>query len=143
MIVDGCIKISPNKTVHKKNNIVYINLNDSSTAILKKYVYDTTKLYISNQKYNDSLELLCTALELSDKYTSHDGRDTFIPFCINAGIDIPIILSWTGQESYEVMKRYFRIDEQKKLVDMTKVKVFDKSKGIEKDIPSHLEQSLN
>ncbi len=123
-IVADCIKINPSKTIHKKNNTVYINLNPLSESILKKYNYDMRLLKISNQKYNKSLQELCKACELSDIYTSHDGRDTFITNCINAGIDIPTILSWTGQESYEIMKRYFRIDEKKKAEDMKKIAVF-------------------
>lgn len=123
MIVNNCIKINPTKTKHKRNNTIYINLNYLSKSIIEKY-NGTTALKISNQKYNDSIEELCLALELSDKYTSHDARDTFITNCIKAGVSIPIILSWTGQESYEVMKRYFIIDEQQKALDMLKLKEY-------------------
>ena len=129
MIVDDCIKLSPSKTKHKANNVIYINLNDQSRYILRKYGNDMTKLAISNQKYNDSIQELCDTVKTEEVYTSHDARDTFITFCINAGVSIPIILSWTGQESYEVMKRYFRIDEQKKQEGMSGVSVFTKKRS--------------
>lgn len=124
-VVNDCIKYEPSKTRNKKNNIVYVNLNYTSRRILAKYDDDMSKLKITNQKYNESLKALCTELELSDKYRSHDGRDTFIQNAINEGISIPIILSWTGQESYEVMKRYFTVDERQKRGAMHKLVVFD------------------
>ncbi len=127
-IINDCIKISPVKTRNKANNVIYIDLNPLSRKILEKYEYDTTKLKISNQKYNENLSALCKELNLSDTYTSHDGRDTFITTCINAGVPVPIILSWTGQESYETMKRYFRIDPEQKKLRMSKISLFKKTK---------------
>jgi hypothetical protein len=124
MIVGNCIKISPSKTRNKPNNIVFININRVSGEILNRYDNDTTKLKVSNQKYNDSIETLCTKLKLSCKYTSHDFRDTFIQNAVNQEISIPVILSWTGQESYEVMKRYFKVNEEQKAADMHKIAIY-------------------
>ena len=124
-------------------NTVYVNLNHTSRKILAKYDNDMTKLKITNQKYNKSIEELCKKLELSDRYTSHDARDTFIQNAVNAGISIPIILSWTGQESYEVMKRYFKVDEKQKRGDMAKLNVFDNPEKLTADFPPDEDWTLN
>lgn len=124
MIDDNTIEIIPAKTKHIKNKYIYININYLSKKILKKYNGGTTELKITNQAYNRGLRDLCVKLELNEKYKSHDARDTFITNAINEGISVPIILSWTGQESYEVMKRYFKVDKKKKAADMTKIKVY-------------------
>lgn len=141
-IVNDCIRYEPSKTRNKKKNkskplgnTVYVNLNHTSRKILAKYDNDMTKLKITNQKYNKSIEELCKKLELSDRYTSHDARDTFIQNAVNAGVSIPIILSWTGQESYEVMKRYFKVDEKQKRGDMAKLNVFDNPEKLTADFP--------
>ena len=143
MIVDGCIKINPSKTRNKKNNTIHINLNHISKSVLEKYDFDTTKLMISNQKYNDNIETLCNKLELSDVYTSHDFRDTFITNAINAEVSIPTILSWTGQESYEVMKRYFKIDAAKKIGDMHKLEIYRNPIYFRKDALDNIPTDLS
>lgn len=124
MVVNDCIKIEPVKTVNKKNNTIFINLNNLSKSILNKYDNDLTKLAISNQKYNMYILELCKYCKLSDVYTSHDCRDTFISNALNSGVPVPIVLSWTGQESYEVMKRYFKVDDLRKKQDMEKLSLF-------------------
>lgn len=106
-----------------------INLTYLTSCILKKYEFDMTKLKITSQAYNRELKSLCTKLKLKDTYTSHDGRDTFITNCINLGVDIPTILSWTGQESYAVMKRYFKIDDNKKVSDMLKLSMYNNNEA--------------
>lgn len=120
MIVNNCIKINPQKTRNKTDNTIYIDLNDISNKILKKYDYDTSVLNISNQKYNESLKTMFDRLGL-EKYTSHDARDTFISYAVSSGIDVPTILSWSGQESYDIMKRYVKITDEHKANQMKKV----------------------
>ena len=46
------------------------------------------------------------------KYTSHNGRDTFISLAIENGTDIKTILNWTGQSSYRVMERYIKVPKE-------------------------------
>ena len=49
---------------------------------------------MSNQKYNDSLETMWNKLNEEhpntfDNYTNHNGRDTFISYSLESGVDVP------------------------------------------------------
>ncbi len=130
-IINGCLVYYPSKTRNKVNNKVEVPLNKISKGILEELKYDTRTLTISNQKYNDGLE--CMFRELikeypkifNNVYTSHDARDTFITFCIQSGIDIPSLLKMVGQESYDVMKRYFKSAHEHIIESMNEVMIFN------------------
>lgn len=107
---NGMLNYSPIKTVRKRNNTINLPLQDDAVQLLKKYNYDTTKLYLSNQKYNEALEIMFNKLEIPVR-TSHHARDTFITRAIDAGVSIPVLLKWTGQESYAVMEKYYKYTE--------------------------------
>lgn len=116
----GRIKINPTKTEEtKSDNTIYIDLNKYSRAILKKYKNDTTSLKISNQKYNDNLKDMFKELKWK-KRTSHNGRDTFISICIQKKIPVEVILTWTGQGSYSVMRRYIKVPDDHKKSEMNR-----------------------
>jgi integrase len=116
----GRIKINPTKTEETKDdNTIYIDLNKYSRAILKKYHNDTTSLKISNQKYNDNLEDMFEELKWK-KRTSHNGRDTFISICIQKKVPVEVILTWTGQSSYSVMRRYIKVPDDHKKSEMNR-----------------------
>ena len=116
----GRIKINPVKTEETKDdNTIYIDLNKYSRAILKKYRNDTSALKISNQKYNDDLKILFEELKWK-KRTSHNGRDTFISICIQKKIPVEVILTWTGQGSYSVMRRYIKVPDDHKKSEMNR-----------------------
>lgn len=116
----GRIKIDPVKTKEtKEDNTIYIELNKYSRAILKKYNYDTSALKISNQKYNDDLKNLFEELKWK-KRTSHNGRDTFISICVQKKIPVEVILTWTGQSSYSVMRRYIEVPDDYKKTEMNR-----------------------
>jgi len=116
----GRIKIDPVKTKEtKEDNTIYIDLNKYSRAVLKKYKNDTSTLKISNQKYNDDLENLFEELKWK-KRTSHNGRDTFISICIQKRIPVEVILTWTGQSSYSVMRRYIEVPDSYKKIEMNR-----------------------
>ncbi|MGV8964605.1 MAG: tyrosine-type recombinase/integrase, partial [Candidatus Saccharimonadaceae bacterium] len=129
-IMDECILYNPVKTIHKKNNLVTVPLNDISRNILEEIGYDSTKMQISNQKYNTSIVTMLKKLnEKYDNvfditYTSHDARDTFITYNIENGTDIPTLLKMVGQESYDVMKRYFKPTLHKTIECMNKIAEF-------------------
>jgi len=128
-IINNCIVYFPVKTIHKKDNEVVVPLNSISEEILLSVGYNMSKLDISNQKYNASLKEMFKALNLKynnqfDIYTTHDGRDTFITYAIESGIDIPTLLLMVGQNSYDVMKRYFKSTPQKKIDAMNKISEF-------------------
>lgn len=121
MIVGNRIKINPSKTQEtKEDNTIYIDLNKYSKHILSKYNFDTSIFKISNQKYNENLKLMFNSLDMP-VHTSHEARDTFISICIYNKVSIPIILSWTGQSSYSIMKRYIKLDDLQVKNEMQRV----------------------
>jgi integrase len=130
-IIDGCIIYYPQKTKGKRNNRTEVALNPISVAILKPLDYDSRKLYVSNQKYNDALENMFKKLQTDypdikfDIYTSHDARDTFITFLIESGVDIPTILKAVGQEDYDMLKKYFKNSQEHVKQSMKKIKAFN------------------
>lgn len=128
-IIDGKIVYHPVKTRNKVNNVAQPPLNPISEGILKECGYDTTKIYVSNQKYNDALEDMWKELNKHHDnkfgfYTSHDARDTFITFMLLEGVDVPTLLKMTGQESWLEMRKYAKIFSQHMNDSMAKVKIF-------------------
>ena len=118
MIDNDRIVISPAKTQSQKDeNKIYIDLNKYSKSILEKYKYNTKSLKISNQKYNKNLEEMFSKLNWKRR-TSHNGRDTFISICIKERIPIEVILNWTGQSSYSIMRRYIDVGDEFKKGEM-------------------------
>ena len=130
-IIDGCIEYHPKKTVHKQDNKVIVPLNNLSETILRKYDYDMRKLNISNQKYNDGLADMVTELReqhpklYRQSYTTHNGRDTFITIAINSDVDVPSLLKMVGQNTWAIMRRYYKVDRQRIIDKMKNVKVFE------------------
>ena len=130
-IIDGCIEYYPKKTVHKQDNKVIVPLTDLSETILRKYDYDMRKLNISNQKYNDGLADMVTELRekhpnlYRQSYTTHNGRDTFITIAINSEVDVPSLLKMVGQNTWAIMRRYYKVDRQRIIDKIKNVKVFE------------------
>ena len=121
MIINNRIKINPTKTQEtKQDNTIYIDLNKYSKQILSKYNFDTSCFKISNQKYNQNLKVMFGGLGMP-LHTSHEARDSFISICIYNKVSVPIILSWTGQSSYSVMKRYIKLDDMQLKDEMNRV----------------------
>jgi integrase len=110
----------PIKTKRKKNNTIYLPLQDDAKILLEKYNYDTTGLYLSNQKYNEALEIMCNKLEIEIRST-HNGRDTFITRAIDAGVSIPTLMKWVGQESYAQLKKYIAYTDKQGKTEMQKM----------------------
>ena len=117
----------PQKT-SRYNKIVVQPLNNRLNEILKKYNYDTSSLKISNQKYNEILVHMFKILKneypdlgYKDKYTTHNGRDTFISLAVARGVDYKTILEWTGQSSYKIMDRYIGLSSDFKNNQMEKL----------------------
>lgn len=120
-IDNGRIVIQPTKTLNtKEDNTIYIDLNQYSIAVLEKYNYNTSSLKISNQKYNLNLKDMFAVLEW-EKRTSHNGRDTFISICIQNNVSVEMILKWTGQSSYSIMRRYIKLSDDHKKSEMNRV----------------------
>jgi integrase len=130
MIIDSCIVYYPQKTSNKLNNKIEVSLNPISEGILKESDYDSRKLYVSNQNYNDALKNMFKKLRADypkiefDIYSSHDARDTFISYLIESGVDIPTILKLVGQTEYSMMMRYFKNSQAHIKKSMKNVKAF-------------------
>ena len=106
---------TPNKTINHRVKVSQ-PFNEKALELLKKYDFDMTKLSITNQAYNEELEDVFKVLrekypELNykAKYGSHCGRDTFISKCVQNGVDWNTILTWVGQSSFAIMKRYIQV----------------------------------
>ncbi len=130
------LTIRPNKTLlTKKTNETNIKLFPIARKVLAKYNNNTTKkpFKVTEQNYNKSIKDMLevtgidtsvevvefdgfTATKLNKKkfevMTSHNFRDTFITTAIRNNVPIPIILKWTNQESYDVMKKYINLTKK-------------------------------
>jgi integrase len=132
---------------------LYIELNDYSTALLKKYenlLAEKALPVISNQKMNDYLKELgklagideptkvvyfkknvrheetCPKHEL---LSTHFGRRTFIVLALTLGVQMPVIMKWTGHKSYASMKPYIKIVDSLKEEEMKKFNRIDDHKA--------------
>lgn len=129
--VNECIHFEPNKTVNKRDNRVVLPLNPLSKSIAEKYEYDMTRLKISNQKYNDGLEEMFNVLiqkkpdVFTHKYTSHNGRDTFITNYLEEGVDPVVLMKMVGQTDYKVMQRYYKASMANSVANMNRVTLYD------------------
>jgi integrase len=136
-----------NIITHKTIDPSYIELNDYSTALLKKYEDSPIKKafpVISNQKMNEYLKELGELAKLTDptkvvhfknneryeevhpKYavlSTHCGRRTFIVLALTLGIPIAVIMKWTGHKSYSSMKPYIKIVDSLKEEEMKKFNI--------------------
>jgi integrase len=141
---------------------LYIELNDYSTALLKKYEsLPITKALpvISNQKMNEYIKELGELAglktptkivhfknserieEIHPKYavlTTHCGRRTFIVLGLTLGVPLAVIMKWTGHKSYASMKPYIKIVDSLKEEEMKK---FNKKEVPKNDLPESLPES--
>lgn len=130
------ITISPEKTRQtKKKNQTNIKLFPLAKKVLAKYHNDTTKkpFKVADQNYNKSIKDLLEIVGIDsivevlefegfeakkvnkkkfEVMTSHNFRDTFITTAIRKNVPISIILEWTNQSSYEVMKKYINLTKK-------------------------------
>lgn len=134
------IKITKN---HVRNNTIFLNstktrqklqipLNRNSLEILTECNFDTSKIAISNQKYNDYIKELCglvginqaimkigyrgnkevqESLEKHEIMSSHHGRRFFITQNLINGIRPEVIMSMTGHTDFRSFKKYIAITD--------------------------------
>jgi len=128
---------------HVRNNTIFMNstktrqklqipLNANSLEILTECKFDTTKIAISNQKYNDYIRELCKlvginqtimkigyrgnkevqeSLEKHEIMSSHHGRRFFITQNLINGIRPEVIMSMTGHTDFRSFKKYIAITD--------------------------------
>lgn len=129
-IKNGCINIVTQKT----SDILQIELNKFTKAIIDKYSTSNSKLLlpvISNQKTNKELKEACKIVGINKnikivtfsgsnrieinkpKYeliSFHAARRTFVIECLRRGIPSEIIMKWTGHSDFSTMKRSVTTD---------------------------------
>ncbi len=117
-IDNGWLYYTPSKTINHRVKVSQ-PLNPDALGLLQKYGFDLTRLAITNQAYNRELENVFKALQkkfpnlnFKTDYGSHCGRDTFISKCVQGGVDWNSILSWVGQSSFAIMRRYIKVTDQ-------------------------------
>jgi integrase len=130
----------------KTRDALKIPLNQYAKEILRKY--QTTNYTrplpptISNQKTNEYLKELCEMAEIDDpieiekfsgskkilikkpKYnlvTSHTARRTFVTLSLEKGIRAEVVMNMTGHKEYQTFKKYIKITDKVKLLEMNKV----------------------
>jgi site-specific recombinase XerD len=136
---------------HVRNNTIYMNstktrqklqipLNANSLEILKQCDFDTSKIAISNQKYNDYIKELCELVGINqdimkigyrgnkevqeqlkkhDIMSSHHGRRFFITQNLLNGIRPEVIMSMTGHTDFRSFKKYIA------LTDITRINAME------------------
>lgn len=140
----GSIYVVTQKTA----DALKIELNDFSTAILKKWDHVAFPLrralpVISNQKMNDQLKVAAMYAGLDSNQrivyfkgstrfedvfplhaviSTHCGRRTFIVNAFYLGIPAEVIMRWTGHKNYSSMKPYIKIVDNLKAREMAKFK---------------------
>lgn len=126
------------RTIIKTGEVVYIETNKYSRAILDKYKDGDSPRFFSesnNGHTNVRLKELCKALginspvcmvyykknkrieEIVPKHkvlTFHCGRRTFIVNALSLGIPPSVVMKWTGHKSYEEMRPYIDITDTAK-----------------------------
>ncbi|MCI2082697.1 MAG: site-specific integrase [Bacteroidales bacterium] len=141
-IRDDCITIVTHKTV----DLIRINLNKYSKAILDKYRDFPTRNnkalpVFANQVVNRELKELGRLAGLNEKIkmvyykgskryedtfakwqllTTHCGRRTFVVNAMYFGIPDDVIRSWTGHSSDQAMKPYKKVVDELKKQEMDK-----------------------
>ena len=136
-------------TTIKTHDELAIELNKTTTALLKKYAdcdFPDNKALpvITNQKMNDYLKELCELAGIdtpisevfykggvrheitTPKYalmSTHAGRRTFICKALSMNIPPEVVMKWTGHSDYKAMKPYIAVADKVKADAM---KLFDK-----------------
>jgi len=135
-IKEDSIRINIQKTRDK----MVIPLNDFSSELLARY--DNKLPVISNQKTNiylkeigeqaglDSSVIItryrgAETIELKEpKYkflSSHTARRTFVTLSLEKGMRAETVMSITGHKEYKTFKKYIKITNKVKLVEMQRV----------------------
>ncbi|MBQ0006826.1 MAG: tyrosine-type recombinase/integrase [Alistipes sp.] len=132
-------------TTQKTNDLLPINLNSFSKAILSKYCKTENKSgeyvfpRITNVEMNRKLKKICELAGINTPVTkvyvkggvriedtrpkykfigTHTGRKTFICFALASGIPPQIVMKWTGHSDYAAMRPYIEIAESAKVENM-------------------------
>lgn len=142
-IVDGVLEYTPHKTMEHGGSAVRVPLNERAQTIVSRYATGYKLLpFISAQKYNDTIKVLCMRAGIDRVVTvinpiskeeerkpiyevasSHMARRTFIGNLYRQVQDPNLIGSMSGHaEGSRAFSRYRQIDEdvKRKVVDLIK-----------------------
>ncbi len=141
-IKEDFIQIKTEKT----RDLLKIPLSIHAKNILRKYegMDDERPLppAITNQRTNNYLKELCEIAGIDemieiekfsgarkviikkpkfDFITSHTARRTFVTLSLEKGIRAEVVMNMTGHKEYQTFKKYIKITDNVKLVEMTRV----------------------
>lgn len=104
--IDGMTII--NKKRAKTNVDFYSVVLDDGIEILKKYDYDLSPLYLSNQKLNSYAKELATICDITsvDSLHCHLCRHYYLTKIINDGIPLEIVSRCAGHSRVSMTKHY-------------------------------------
>lgn len=126
-------------TTQKTKNSISIPLNDYAMEILHRNNFQLN--VISHQKFNAYLKELCELADLNEptlitkfrgaeriefenpkfKFISaHTARRTFIILSLERGMRAETVMEITGHKSYKMFKRYIKITDKIKRIEMHK-----------------------
>lgn len=98
-------KAGTNRTVpiHPRIRPLVIKWYNKAQELNSEYLFNCTdtntarsNLMLTYDKYRRRIEALVDALELNPDHRAHDGRNTFITMCKNAGVDEYAIKKMVG-----------------------------------------------
>lgn len=129
----------------KTKSLLRIPLTYYSKRILKKYVnqFQGSPLppVLSNQKTNEHLKLIAKLAKIDEpislvkyngaikininepKYsliTTHTARRTFVTLCLEKGMRAEVVMELTGHKDYRTFKKYIKITDTVKSIEMNK-----------------------
>lgn len=122
-INQNTLKFKPRKTdkdtVNKKITVLQ-PLNPVAVELFNEASNDASCYKLSNQKYNDKIEVYINALKKKyknefanvDQITSHNFRDTFISIAVEKQVNFESIMKWVGISSFDILKRYIKTSDE-------------------------------
>ncbi len=109
-------KAGTNRTVpiHPRIRPLVIKWYNKAQELNSEYLFNCTdtntarsNLKLTYDKYRRRIEALVDALELNPDHRAHDGRNTFITMCKNAGVDEYAIKTMVGHEIYDITEKVY------------------------------------
>ncbi len=136
---------------YKTKETLRVPLNQFAKAIIDKYLpYPDFLHVISNQKMNNYIKELCELAEINEPITltkfrgverieitkpkfqlvsTHTARRTFVTLSLEQGMRPEIVMQITGHKSYKIFKKYIKITDKVKEVEMRQVWNKERGKG--------------
>ncbi len=107
-------KAGTNRTfpIHPRIRPLVIKWYNKAQELNSEYLFNCTdtntarsNLMLTYDTYRRRIEALVDALELNPDHRAHDGRNTFITMCKNAGVDEYAIKKWWVTKYMTLLKK--------------------------------------